>query len=601
MPEQHKADRSTLPVAIGLLILWVATILIIDPRGEFPLNDDWAYTLPMRRWVNDGQLRFTDWQSMPLIGQLWWGRTFCVFGFSFSALRASTLVLGYLGGLGLYHLCRQLGAAPGVGLVCSLSLLVNPIYVSLACTFMTDVPFFCMSIWSLFFLCKAVSFKEGHNTWFALAIGTALAVLASLTRQLGLGLGVAFFLITVLNKRSRLMSFWPILASAAALFFWEWVLRAEGELPSLYHAKSAELADALSALFHGRLGVLRNPVRRTGTLLLHAGFFGAPFLFFLGREQIGKIFSQLRVRVLGPLKTKSKTSLMLGLLSFVCGFGVLGSAHLIGICAHYFGFGLPQPGNALAGFAVGPLTLDNAELLADLSVMSWWLINTVAVLGAVALLTAAWYLVRRMRTLGFGTNTNVGKIFVLLFALLLFVPFAIQFGTDFDRYYLAVYPLFWVVLTIPIRAVPADIQVTKEAKTLARFGPHLITGTLLSAMWCFTVAATHDYFVWNRARWDLARELVDSGVGAQQIDGGFEWNNYVALRDRPTWHGVAPILDELEAPLWQIQFARPEVNPSSDEHHRMAHAWLWTSPQRLVAIEVPSRREPQVNRPHPGR
>ena len=43
----------------------------------------------------------------------------------------------------------------------------------------------------------------------------------------------------------------------------------------------------------------------------------------------------------------------------------------------------------------------------------------------------------------------------------------------------------------------------------------------------FTVAATHDYLAWNRARWVALRELMEvDGVTPAEIDGGFEFNGF---------------------------------------------------------------------------
>jgi hypothetical protein len=49
-------------------------------------------------------------------------------------------------------------------------------------------------------------------------------------------------------------------------------------------------------------------------------------------------------------------------------------------------------------------------------------------------------------------------------------------------------------------------------------------GALLLALAAFSVAATHDYFAWNRARWDALRELKSQGIAPASIDGGFEFN-----------------------------------------------------------------------------
>ena len=48
----------------------LAAAFAIRPLGDFPLNDDWAFALPVKWLVERGQLQFTDWQAMTLIGQV---------------------------------------------------------------------------------------------------------------------------------------------------------------------------------------------------------------------------------------------------------------------------------------------------------------------------------------------------------------------------------------------------------------------------------------------------------------------------------------------------------------------------------------------------
>ena len=42
----------------------------------------------------------------------------------------------------------------------------------------------------------------------------------------------------------------------------------------------------------------------------------------------------------------------------------------------------------------------------------------------------------------------------------------------------------------------------------------------------FTVGATHDYFAWNRARWNAINDLTENGFSFKEIDGGFEFNGW---------------------------------------------------------------------------
>jgi len=112
-----------------LTAAWAGMAIQVDPRGEFSLNDDWAYALPVKALTKQGLIRFTFWQSMTLIGQVLWGALFCLpGGFSFLALRLSVLTAGLAGVLGLYGLCRHIGSGTALATLAALTLALNPIY-----------------------------------------------------------------------------------------------------------------------------------------------------------------------------------------------------------------------------------------------------------------------------------------------------------------------------------------------------------------------------------------------------------------------------------------------------------------------------------------
>ena len=62
-------------LAAGLL-LFLALSYCVNPVGDFPLNDDWAYGLNVKRWILDGHLSYTGWGSMTLLSHIAWGALF---------------------------------------------------------------------------------------------------------------------------------------------------------------------------------------------------------------------------------------------------------------------------------------------------------------------------------------------------------------------------------------------------------------------------------------------------------------------------------------------------------------------------------------------
>jgi hypothetical protein len=90
-----------------LLLLWCVVVVFINPIGDFPLNDDWAYGQNTRALTLENRLFFSDWPAMTLIAHTLWGTLFGkVFGFSFTVLRFSTLLMGLFGLAGFYWLLQ---------------------------------------------------------------------------------------------------------------------------------------------------------------------------------------------------------------------------------------------------------------------------------------------------------------------------------------------------------------------------------------------------------------------------------------------------------------------------------------------------------------
>src|SRR5688572_26577028 len=125
-----------------IALSWLTAIILVDPRGEFPSVDDWAYLTSVRALVERGEISFSDWNAANLISQLFWGAVFALpFGVSYTSLRISTLVAALLAAFALYRLLREADAPISIALFAALALLFNPIFLSLSFTFMTDVPF----------------------------------------------------------------------------------------------------------------------------------------------------------------------------------------------------------------------------------------------------------------------------------------------------------------------------------------------------------------------------------------------------------------------------------------------------------------------------
>jgi 4-amino-4-deoxy-L-arabinose transferase-like glycosyltransferase len=152
-----QAERRTTrrDCAVDLLIiacLWCISLAIVSPRGDFPLNDDWVYGRTVRDFVASGHY-LPPGEEVTFITNVLWGSLFCIpAGFSFNALRLSTLVLSLLGIFGTYFLMRELRQPRWSAVMAALVLGFNPIYYALSNTFMTDVPCTAIAVVAALFL-----------------------------------------------------------------------------------------------------------------------------------------------------------------------------------------------------------------------------------------------------------------------------------------------------------------------------------------------------------------------------------------------------------------------------------------------------------------
>src|SRR5438874_3445805 len=325
------------PILLGLI--WICMVALTNPVGDFPLNDDWAYGYSVRRLLEQGQLRFSDWTGPNLFGQVLWGSLFCLpFGFSFTALRLSTAVLGLVGVLATYGILREIKTSRSIATLGALTLACCPIYFALSLTFMTDVPFTAFAIASLYF------FIRGMRTESRLTIAASfvLASVAILIRQTGLALPVAFACALLTKKGIKpryVVSALILVASGIGIqFAYQTWLFKNGLAPAKYNNQ------IFSLLHQTRLGgrqLLREGVRISFFCLMYVGLLTAPLLPFL-------VLKSQRDAELSRKKSLVATALMLVLLT----------AELIRI-----GELMPIWGNVLDNGGVGPYPTIKSETL----------------------------------------------------------------------------------------------------------------------------------------------------------------------------------------------------------------------------------------------
>jgi len=492
------SELATLLVIVGI---WVSVACLINPCGDFPLADDWAYSRAVKTLLEDGRLRFVQIVTPNIIGQVVWGALFCLpFGFSFTTLRISTLTLGAVGVLALYGLLREAYPDHKTALFGSLLLAFNPHYLVLAYTFMSDVPFTAITILSIYFLARGMK----GNSRLEVATGLLVACAALLIRQAGLaifvGFGLAYLVKSGLRLRNLGLASLPAVLGVIVQIVWDRWMQYKQISPAFHSLQAGRVLSPQSYLSwlaaeHLAAGFV--------TVFVYLGLFLFPLLLLVIRRSW----------------TDPTRSRILTLTTLACA----------AVAAYELSYRrMPLVPNVFYDFGLGTATLRDAYLLKmrGAGEAFWFVVTEVGFAGAVALLYLTLIAIGKavkLRTPGTSGNREL-MVMLLACGLFYIVPVAIlnSIGEAYDRYVLFLVPLG--ITTIIIFAT--DVGPSKTWSSAIA-----LAVVSLALYGSFSVAGTHDYLSWNRARWQALNDLMtERRLPASQIDGGYEFNGW-SLRD----------------------------------------------------------------------
>jgi len=162
--------------------------LLVGPRANVPVIDDWVYAWSVQQLVDTGRLQVLDISAFYPIAQVLWGALFVrTAGFSFGVLRLSTVVLAVLGSWAVYLTLRELGCQRTTSLLGAFALALDPVYFALSFSFMTEVPFVSLSAMTVYWFTRAIRRDERAAVW----AGCICSAAAFLVRPIGIVLPLA--------------------------------------------------------------------------------------------------------------------------------------------------------------------------------------------------------------------------------------------------------------------------------------------------------------------------------------------------------------------------------------------------------------------------
>jgi 4-amino-4-deoxy-L-arabinose transferase-like glycosyltransferase len=484
-----------------LILLWITYIFVINPIGNFPLNDDWVYAKIVNTLLNEGKYIPGSGPIATLIAQVYWGALFCsIFSFSFTILRFSTLILGIFGILFLFSLLKKITLNRNYAFVGAFIISINPLYLSLSYTFMTDVPFTSVSILAtlLFYL----FFKKLNIIWLMLA--TIISIIAVMIRQLGFLLTFSFaltYLLTnKLSPKSVIKAILPFLISLSLfgiLFYWINHTKTIPDYNNVYGI------DNITQPFKGFIiDYIFKFILRIGSSLILCSISLSPIIIFFSPLLITKVVKTKRILpfIIAGIFT------IIYIPVYICFYSA----------SHLF------KGNVLFNLGLGPKLLRDTYIMeTNISPMlNTFSLNIIFIIGVTLFFILLVLLTDTFIDLIKKLNRHIidSKLKILLFSfnILIFYMGYFSLSTKYhDRYLLLLIIFMLIILIISYY----EIIIYKSNIRL------ILAFSFIILISYFSLSATHDYLSWNRARWKAINYLVEEKqIFPLIIDGGYEYN-----------------------------------------------------------------------------
>lgn len=460
-----------------LIIIFLLSVMITNPLGEFALNDDWVHTLTIYNYAMDNQFFYPSWLSSFYYIPIFYGTLLVkIFGFSFSLLRLSNLIFALACLLIFYCFLRKDKIPVLTVFLFSLLFWFNPLMFNLSFTFMGDIP-------TLFFILAAaclycLGFKK--EKYWLIFFASLVTLLAFFTRQIGILLLITAGFYFIVNQKFKRVNFIWILGIPGAIsliiyFFLKYLNILPGQVAAHF------LPENWSYLNH--------------LLMLLWDYVLLISLFVL------PVTLSLVVKNLNWFK---KYSLWILIIIFIFLAYITGQENNI----------FPHLGNMINQFGLGP----NTTVMQG-SILIWGsrtIYLTVHYLLSIAAAVNIFVLIqyRQKRE----SNNNLGFIWLFVLAYLLIILF-IQ---SFDRYLLLILPFILFLFA----KIITNYQWSKSVFTI-----------VLMLIASYSIVGTYNYLAWNQSRWQLIDDFYKSNqVEVGEIEGGYEWNGwhlYQLTRQQP--------------------------------------------------------------------
>ena len=494
MPAARVFKNPAVLCTLLLVLCTLATYPILDMGS----NDDFAYVRSAKTLAETGHIAYFGWSSAMLGWQLILGAFFFkLFGFSFTAARASVLLIALITAFLLQRVFVYLGLRESNATFATLTIVLSPLFIPLSFSFMSDIPGLFAIVLCLYLCLRAIGAPQPSPAaaWLmTAAFSNAVFGTARQTGWLGALVIVpsAFWIL----RRKRI----PVIPVAVTWFLCLIFIFASLHWFSQQMYATVETSENIG---HDPVSIIASGVR----IVLATSFFLLPiliaFLLELARRRTWLIVSAAGVAIFLAVLFLRPDSYALGVLLAPPDTGIGDYVTPVGILE------LPAVGSR-------PVVLHTA---------------TRAIISIGTYLSAFGFLIallenNRKRPVSPPEsdlprlNLSWREVFLLLApftaAYCAFLGLRVFSGLIFDRYLLPLFIVFALVI--------ARFYQERVSPRLPR-----ISCVVLFLFAVYAVAGTHDFFAAERARFAAIQQLTNAGLPRSAFYGGFGYDGWTQI------------------------------------------------------------------------
>lgn len=471
-----------------LCLVLLCMIVVVQPWSmDYPVNDSWMFYGTVKGVLERGELRISPASSPSQVLHIAWGVAWvALFGDDIGAIKLGACLWLLLACALLRTLLIEEGVTAPRATIAALILMVNPLAIVCAFSYMSDVPYLAMLLLSLLLFARALRHDEARDRW--LLWGSLAVAGAYLVRQIGVIPLVPMTLILWARRQlspTALLRLWCLPVMAVALHQ-AWYLG--------MHGVTVE-AGNFASLMAERLENPGAAAMQVGWVIAvcsaYLCWFAAPWVLACRRRQAGEGVSRIDGWGLG-----------LGAGAVAMAAGLI-----------YFGVTMPWMYNLISATGIGPRSLDGHAGARGFDGWPWlWaavtLVVVLSVLQSARVAAWAWaaWTASRSTAQPAAATPHAGPLVagaLLLHLATLLLPLMV-----FDRYLLPAIVCLLVIIPLYTRTLHLKMR-------LAGLGVVLF---LLFGLTLFV-----DYAQMNRAMWTLASRAVSKGISPLEIRGTYEW------------------------------------------------------------------------------